>query len=55
MTNSTDTTQWTAKQRAAYEALKASIATNEAQRINQPSIMNKVPQGGWTTEDRVGR
>ena len=53
MNNSTDTTTWTAKQQAAYELLKASIAKTEATRMNQPSIMNKAPKGGWSDEDRI--
>ena len=50
-----DTTNWTDKQRKAYEALKASVANNEARRINQPSIMNKAPESGWAEADRVAK
>jgi hypothetical protein len=51
--NTTDRTNWTEKQIKAYQMLQASIATNEARRLNQPSLMNKAPKGGWTTEDRI--
>ena len=53
MNNSADTTTWTNKQRSAFEALKASVATNEARRLNRASIMNKAPKSGWTNEDRI--
>jgi hypothetical protein len=44
---------WTDKQWDMYQALKASVAANEARRLNQPSIMNKAPKGGWTDADRI--
>jgi hypothetical protein len=45
--------EWTEKQQKAFEALKASFAANESRRLNQPSILNRAPVGGWTEQDRV--
>ena len=44
---------WTDKQWEMYQKLTAAVATNEARRLNQPSLMNKAPKGGWTAEDRI--
>jgi len=52
--NNTEAT-WTDKQRAAYEALKASLERNEAKRLNAPSLLNKAPKGGWTEADKVAK
>lgn len=46
---------WTDKQRAAFEALKASFERNDAKRLNAPSLMNKAPKGGWTEADKVAK
>ena len=53
MESKNGTENWTPKQWAAYEALKASFVKNEARRLNAPSLMNKAPKGGWTEADRV--
>ena len=52
--NNTEAT-WTDKQRAAYEALKASLERNEAKRLNAPSLLNKAPKGGWSEADRIAK
>ena len=50
MNNAADTTNWTDKQRAAYEMLKASIANNQ-----RTISFGKAPKDGWTDKDRVAK
>lgn len=55
MDKNTGTENWTPAQHAMYEALKASFAKSEAERLNRPSIMNHAPKGGWTDADRIAK
>lgn len=36
-----------------YEMLMGMVREDEQRRLNAPSMMNKVPKGGWTDADRV--
>ena len=53
MKNNELPSNWTDKQRKAYEMLMASVIEQEQRRMNAPSLMNKAPKGGWTDADRV--
>lgn len=46
---------WNDKQWEMYQKLTAAVAANETRRLNQPSILNKAPAGGWSDKDRVSK
>jgi hypothetical protein len=42
-------------QAQVVELMKQRAAAYETDRMNRPSILNKVPSGGWTDADRVAK